>query len=74
MNVSFAHDALHRLLADGREISASLQWFPSLRDANDAQRGNWRLIGKGVGVHWAEIDEDIAVNTLMRHSQDFQGK
>lgn len=68
MDVSFAHDALHLLLADGREISASLQWFPRLRDANDAQRGNWRLIGKGVGVHWAEIDEDIAVNTLMRHS------
>ncbi|MCB5189795.1 DUF2442 domain-containing protein [Methylobacillus arboreus] len=68
VEVSFANDALHMVLADGREISAPLEWFPRLRDANDAQRHNWRLIGKGIGVHWPEIDEDIAVSTLMRNS------
>lgn len=59
--------ALHFVLADGREISAPLEWFPRLRDASVTQRTNWRLIGKGVGVHWPEIDEDIAVSTLMRN-------
>lgn len=67
VDVMFANDALHFVLADGREISAPLEWFPRLRDASEAQRRNWRLIGKGVGVHWPEIDEDIAVNTLMRN-------
>jgi hypothetical protein len=52
-------------LTDGREISAPLEWFPRLRDASATQRRNWRFIGKGVGVHWPEIDEDIAVDTLM---------
>lgn len=66
VDVMFTNDALHFVLADGREISAPLEWFPRLRDAPEAQRHNWRLIGKGVGVHWPEIDEDIAVNTLMR--------
>lgn len=66
VDVMFANDALHFVLADGREISAPLEWFPRLRDASEAQRRNWRLIGKGVGVNWPEIDEDIAVNTLMR--------
>jgi hypothetical protein len=58
---------LHVVLADGREISAPLAWFPRLRDATPEQRGHWRLIGKGLGVHWPDIDEDIAVTTLMRN-------
>ena len=58
---------LHFVLADGREISAPLEWFPRLRDATHAQRQHWQLIGKGVGVHWPDIDEDIAVQTLMRN-------
>jgi hypothetical protein len=67
VDVSIDDAALHFILADGREISAPLEWFPRLRDASDGQRRNWRLIGKGIGVHWPEIDEDIAVSTLMRN-------
>lgn len=66
VDVSIHDAALHFVLADGREISAPLEWFPRLRDASEAQRRNWRLIGKGIGIHWPEIDEDIAVETLMR--------
>jgi hypothetical protein len=40
---------------------------PALAHASPAQRQHWRLIGKGVGVHWPDIDEDIAVSTLMRN-------
>ena len=67
VDVSFDEAALHFVLADGREISAPLEWFPRLRDASSTQRQNWRLIGKGIGVHWPEIDEDIAVSTLMNN-------
>jgi hypothetical protein len=66
VNVAIDDSALRFVLADGREISAPLEWFPRLRDASADQRSHWRLIGKGVGVHWPEIDEDIAVETLMR--------
>ena len=65
IDVEIDDDAVHFVLADGREISAPLEWFPRLRDASSTQRRNWRLIGKGIGVHWPEIDEDIAVSTLM---------
>ena len=37
VDVMFANDALHFVLADGREISAPLEWFPRLRDASEAQ-------------------------------------
>lgn len=65
VDVSVDDNALHFVLADGREISAPLEWFPRLRDASEAQRKKWRLIGRGIGVHWPDIDEDIAVDTLM---------
>ncbi len=55
----------HARLLDGREISVPLDWFPRLRDANNEQRNKWRLIGKGIGVHWEEIDEDISVESLL---------
>ena len=67
VDVIFEEAALHIILADGREISAPLEWFPRLRDATQAQRQHWRLIGKGIGVHWPDIDEDISVTTLMRN-------
>ncbi|WP_293898259.1 DUF2442 domain-containing protein [Phenylobacterium sp.] len=60
--------ALRVVLADGREVAAPLEWFPRLRDATPGQRSNWRLIGGGQGIHWPEIDEDIAVETLLRSS------
>jgi hypothetical protein len=69
IDVSFTKTAIHFVLADGREISAPLEWFPKLRDASKEERDNWRFIGNGIGVHWPSIDEDIAVKTLM-HSHD----
>jgi hypothetical protein len=65
IDVSFTQTSLHFILADGREISAPLEWFPRLRDASEADRNNWRFIGNGIGVHWPNVDEDIAVSTLM---------
>jgi hypothetical protein len=63
MSVEFVGDSIRVVLTDGREISAPLEWFPRLRDA--AQRLNWRLIGRGEGVHWPDLDEDVSVNALL---------
>jgi hypothetical protein len=65
LSVEFVGDSMRVVLTDGREISAPLEWFPRLRDACDAQRLNWRLIGRGEGVHWADLDEDVSVNALL---------
>ena len=65
IDVSFTKTALHFVLADGREISAPLEWFPRLRDASTKDRDNWRFIGDGIGIHWPNIDEDVAVKTLI---------
>ena len=52
-------------LEDGRELSIPLEWFPRLRKATEEQLNKWRLIGKGEGIHWDEIDEDISVENLL---------
>jgi hypothetical protein len=53
------------LLNDGREIAIPLDWFPSLRDATEKEKNNWRLIGGGEGIHWEDLDEDILVEGLL---------
>ena len=53
------------LLEDGREIAVPLDWFPKLRDATEKQRQNRRLIGRGEGIHFEDLDEDILVEALL---------
>jgi len=64
-NVSFSAEAMCVVLADGREVTVPLEWFPRLRDATIEQRREWRLIGGGIGIHWESIDEDISVESLL---------
>jgi hypothetical protein len=64
--VSFENDMLQVSLSDGREIRVPLEWFPKLRDAAPEQRQHWRLIGKGVGVHWPDLDEDLSLEGLLK--------
>jgi hypothetical protein len=59
-------DYLTVRLEDGRRIAVPTAWFPRLARATDEQRSNWRLIGRGVGIHWPDIDEDISVENLLR--------
>ncbi len=62
----FDSEMMHIRLLDSREISIPLEWFPRLREATNKQRLKWRLIGKGVGIHWEELDEDISVAALLK--------
>ena len=65
VEVACTADELVVTLADGRRVSAPLAWFPRLLRASPIQRANWRLIGKGIGIHWEDIDEDISVRSLL---------
>ncbi len=65
MDVSFVDDVMQVNLTDGREIRVPLEWFPKLRDASPEVRQNWRLIGKGIGIHWPDLDEDLSLEGLL---------
>jgi hypothetical protein len=55
-------------LSDGRTVSAPLAWVPRLLHGTAEQRKNWRLIGKGIGIHWPDLDEDISIRSLLATS------
>ena len=63
--VNITEDTLSVDLSDGRTISVPLAWFPRIVHATEEERNNWRLIGKGHGIHWNDIDEDISVEGLL---------
>ena len=65
LSVSLTVDTLSVDLSDGRSISVPIAWFPRLMHSTEQERNNWRLIGKGQGIHWEDIDEDISIEGLL---------
>ena len=63
--VSVTDDTLVVDLVDGRTVSVPLSWYPRLAYGTPAERSKWRLIGRGEGVHWPDLDEDISVAGLL---------
>jgi hypothetical protein len=63
--VTVGDDALVVDLADARTITVPLAWFPRLAHGTPAERANWRLIGRGLGIHWPDLDEDISAESLL---------
>ena len=64
-NVSVTADTLSVELSDGRSLSVPLAWYPRLLHASAEERQHWRLIAKGRGIHWEDLDEDISVAGLL---------
>lgn len=65
LNASLTDDTLSVDLSDGRSISVPIAWFPRLLHASEQERNNWRFIGRGQGMHWEDIDEDISMEGLL---------
>jgi hypothetical protein len=65
-HVSFGDDTLIIDLEDGRQLAVPIAWFPRLAQADPAQRSKWELVGRGIGISWRDIDEDISVENLLQ--------
>ncbi|MBI9105082.1 MAG: DUF2442 domain-containing protein [Spirochaetales bacterium] len=46
-------------LDDGRILSLPISWYPRLYYGSQQERNNFRLIGKGEGIHREDLGEDI---------------
>lgn len=64
-DVWFGDSKVYVRLVDGREIGVPIDWYPRLRDASDEDLNNWRLIGRGQGIHWEALDEDLLVSGFL---------
>ena len=63
--VRVSHDTLWVELSDGRTIAVPVAWYPRRSYATAKQRNSWRLIARGRGIHWPDLDEDISVDNLL---------
>lgn len=61
IGVDVTGNALIVELSDGRTISVPVDWYPRLAHATEKERANWRIIGRGQGIHWEDVDEDVSV-------------
>ena len=64
-HVKVTEDALRVDLADGRTVTVPLSWYPRLAHGTPVERTNWRVIGRGEGIHWPDLDEDVSVAGLL---------
>ena len=71
-DVRVSDDTLAIDLADGRSLSVPLAWFPRLLNGTPAERSHCELIGRGHGIHWPQLDEDISIANLLagQHSAE----
>ena len=65
-NVRVTNRTLSVELNDGRTVSVPVEWYPRLAHGSVKERRHWRLIGRGIGIHWPALDEDISVDGLLR--------
>lgn len=65
ISVNVGEDTLTVELDDGRTVGVPVAWYPRLLYASKEERSDWRLIGKGRGIHWEAIDEDISVEGIL---------
>ena len=63
--VTVTDDTLSVDLTDGRTVSVPLAWYPRLANGSAEERSTWRLVGRGEGIHWPGLDEDISVEGLL---------
>jgi len=64
-HVELTEDSLVVDLADGRTVSVPIAWYPRLMHGTTEERSHWRLIGKGEGIHWPDLDEDLSVENIL---------
>lgn len=65
VSVVVSNDVLGVELSDGRRVEVPLEWYPRLQHASCAELQRWRLIGRGQGIRWDDLDEDISVQGLL---------
>jgi len=64
-HVRFDADTMWVDLTDGRKLGVPLAYFPRLLNATPAQRAKYTISGRGAGLHWDDLDEDISVPALL---------
>lgn len=64
-SLSFLPGLMEVRFSDGRQVVVPLDYFPRLRTAGPEELNRWSLIGRGLGAHWEDLDEDLSVENIL---------
>lgn len=68
-DVTITEDTLSVDLEDGRTVSVPIGWYPRLAHGTTGELAHFEISGGGYGIHWPDLDEDIAVEGLLLGKQ-----
>ena len=74
ISVEVSGKALSVKLSDGRMIAIPVDRYPRLAYATKQERANWRIVGRGHGIHWEDVDEDLSVEGLLAGNRSGESK
>lgn len=61
-------DLLLIIINTGSVLQEKLSKYPRLHKAPHSSLKNIELIGKGTGIHWKELDEDLSLKGFLRNA------
>ncbi len=61
-------DILLVILNTGSVLQQKISNYPVLKNATTDQLNQYKLIGKGTGIHWPLLDEDLSLKGLMSNT------
>ena len=73
-HVKVTEDEIIVSLIDGRVISVPIAWYPRLSHGTAEERDQYELMGRGTGIHWPMLDEDISVSGLLKGNPSFESE
>jgi len=59
-------DMLLIILNTGIVLQEKLSSYPRLQNADAESLKKYTLIGKGTGIHWQDLDEDLSLKGFLR--------
>lgn len=63
-------DLMLIVLSNKKVLNRAISSSQRLKQARPEQLNNYRLIGKGAGVHWPDVDEDLSLKGFLKEEID----
>lgn len=60
-------------LEDGRSVTTPVEWYPRLAFATGEERQEFEIVGRGRGLHWPQLDEDLSVEGMLSGQPSGEG-
>lgn len=74
LRIEVTQDEIIVTLVDGRVLSVPVTWYPRLSHGTQEERNMYELMGRGTGIHWPLLDEDISVSGLLKGNPSFESE